>query len=195
MGRDKTDARFHCCSNDKSIAGNFLPFWFATSHSLGQWPPVHIASEFKDFCTANNITHIHSTQYHPKTNGLAEQAVRTFKERFSATRMHSEDLDLTLQRFLISRYRNTPHKSTGRSPAKLLLGRRIRTKLDLLKPDINHYMDKALTQQKVYHDTKAKFSSFSIGDLVWVERPEARKRIRKRFCYEENWTTIIHCEC
>ena len=71
-------------------------------------------------------------------------------------------------------YRNTPHKSTGRSPAELLLGRRIRTKLDLLKPDINHYMDKALTQQKVYHDTKAKFSSFSVGDLVWVEQPEGK---------------------
>ena len=48
------------------------------------------------------------------------------------------------------------------------------TKLDLLKPDINHYMDKALTQQKVYHDTRAKFSSFSIGDLVWVGRPEGK---------------------
>ena len=83
--------------------------------------------------------------------------------------MHRDDLDLTLQRFLIS-YRNTPHKSTGRSPAELLLGRRIRTKLDLL----NHYMDKALTQQKVYHDTRAKFSSFSIGDLVWVGRPEGK---------------------
>ena len=135
--------------------------------------PQFIASEFKDFCTANNITHIRATPYHPKTNGLAEWAVRTFKERFSATKMHRDDLDLTLQRFLIS-YRDTPHKSTGRSPAELLLGPRIRTKLDLLKPDINHYMDKALTQQKVYHDTRAKFSSFSIGDLVWVGRPEGK---------------------
>eukprot|EP00731_Ephydatia_muelleri_P006604 Em0003g852a len=89
--------------------------------------PQFIASEFKDFCTANNITHIRATPYHPKTNGLAERAVRTFKERFSATKMHRDDLDLTLQRFLIS-YRNTPHKSTGRSPAELLLGRRIRTR-------------------------------------------------------------------
>ncbi|KAL5510070.1 hypothetical protein EMCRGX_G005543 [Ephydatia muelleri] len=136
--------------------------------------PQFIASEFKDFCTANNITHIRATPYHPKTNRLAERAVRTFKERFSATKMHRDDLDLTLQRFLIS-YRNTPHKSTGRSPAELLLGRRIRTKLDLLKPDINHYMDKALTQQKVYHDTRAKFSSFTIGDLVWVGRPEGKR--------------------
>ena len=89
--------------------------------------------------------------------------------------MHREDIDLRLQRFLIS-YRNTPHKSTGRSPAELLLGRRIKTKLDLLKPDINHYMDKASTQQKVYHDTRAKFSFFSIGDLliVWVEQPEGK---------------------
>eukprot|EP00731_Ephydatia_muelleri_P007324 Em0003g1572a len=83
--------------------------------------PQFIASEFKDFCTANNITHIRATPYHPKTNGLAERAVRTFKERFSAAKMHRDDLDLTLQRFLLS-YRNTPHKSTGRSPAELLLG-------------------------------------------------------------------------
>ena len=135
--------------------------------------PQFIASEFKDFCTANNITHIHATPYHPKTNGLAERAVRTFKECFSATKVHREDLDLTLQRFLIS-YRNTPHKSTGRSPAEFLLSRRIRTKLDLLKPNVNLYMDTASTQQKVYHDSRAKFSSYSVGDLVWVERPEGK---------------------
>ena len=35
-------------------------------------------------------------------------------------------------------------------------------------------MDKASTQQKVYHDTRATFSSFSIGDLVWVERSEGK---------------------
>ena len=44
--------------------------------------PQFIASELKDFCTANNITHIRTTKkqmYHPKTNGLpAERAVRTF---------------------------------------------------------------------------------------------------------------------
>lgn len=92
--------------------------------------PQFIASEFRDFCISNNITHIRATPYHPKTNGLAERAVRTFKERFTAIKSSSSDVNLTLQRFLMS-YRNTPHKSTGRSPAELLLGRRIRTKLDL----------------------------------------------------------------
>lgn len=52
----------------------------------------------------------------------------------------SADLDLRLQRFLLS-YRNTPHKSTGRVPAELLMGHRLRSKLDLLKPDANSYSD------------------------------------------------------
>ena len=39
-----------------------------------------------------------------------------------------------LDRFLLC-YRNTPHTATGESPAKMLKGYTLRTKLDLLKPD------------------------------------------------------------
>ena len=48
-------------------------------------------------------------------------------------------LEIKLQRFLFS-YRTLPHSTTGHSPAELLMGRRLRTALDLLKPSMNAKM-------------------------------------------------------
>ena len=132
--------------------------------------PQFVSQEFQDFCNQNYITHIKSTPYHPKTNGLAERMVRTFKERLRAGKNSSADLDLRLQRFLLS-YRNTPHKSTGRSPAELLMGHRLRSKLDLLKPDANSSSDKSSVMQKLYHDNKAQPRWFFQDEAVWVQKP------------------------
>ena len=44
-------------------------------------------------------------------------------------------------KFLIAyRNRNAPHFTTGVSPARLLLGRPLRTRLDLVKPNLNRKM-------------------------------------------------------
>ena len=119
------------------------------------------SQEFQEFCAKNNIVHVHvcSTPYHPKTNGLAERAVRTFKQRYTSTRTKGESAELTLQRFLILN-RNTPQKSTGRAPAEIIYGRKLRTKLDLLKPDIGMKSDCSAIKQKINHDCKAKPRSF-----------------------------------
>ena len=53
-------------------------------------------------------------------NELAERAVQTVK---NALRKTSGDIDTCLSRFLFQ-YRLTPHSTTGRSPAELLLGRK-----------------------------------------------------------------------
>jgi len=47
----------------------------------------------------------------------------------------SGSFHLKLLRFLLS-YRNTPHASTGRSPASIMFGRALRTRLDLLLPKL-----------------------------------------------------------
>jgi hypothetical protein len=48
----------------------------------------------------------------------------------------SKPIEEKLAKFLIT-YRNTPHSTTGESPAQLMLGRPIRTRLDLVKPNMN----------------------------------------------------------
>lgn len=71
--------------------------------------------------------------------------MRTFKERYTWTRVAKEDSELALQKFLIS-YRNTPQKSTSHAPAYLLLGRKLQTRFDLLKPDTAHEIDHSVKQ-------------------------------------------------
>lgn len=132
--------------------------------------PQFVAEEFQVFCKANSVRHVTGVPYHPKTNGLAERAVRTFKERMLASKVTTPDVNLRLQKFLIS-YRNTPQKSTGRPPAELLMGRRLRTCLDLLKPDVRANLDAANYRQQKDHDRHhhSKFRAFTTGDPVWVQ--------------------------
>ena len=144
--------------------------------------PQFCSNEFQEFCHSNNIVHVRSTPYHPKTNGLAERAVRTFKERYASAKTAKVDTELALQRFLIA-YRNTPHKSTGRAPAELLLGRKLRTRLDLLKPDTTHHLDHSTLTQKIYHDRHCKPRYFGEGESVWVQRIQGKG-------YEEGRITI-----
>uniref|UniRef100_A0A0A9W822 RNA-directed DNA polymerase n=1 Tax=Lygus hesperus TaxID=30085 RepID=A0A0A9W822_LYGHE len=131
--------------------------------------PQLTSVEFKSFCKDNNITHITSSPYHPKTNGLAEREVRTFKARMKALGK-VKDANLRLQKFLFS-YRITPQKTTGRSPSELFYGRTILSRLDLLKPSVETKIDNSLVSQKIAHDKRARTREFGEGEAVWVEDP------------------------
>lgn len=100
-------------------------------------------------------------------NGLAERFVRTFKQRYLSAKNDNNNSKLRLQRFLIS-YRNTPQSTTHRSPAELLIGRRLPTLFDRIKPDVRSTMEKAIWKQKSYHDQSAKMHEFNSNDTVWV---------------------------
>uniref|UniRef100_A0A5S6QM96 RNA-directed DNA polymerase n=1 Tax=Trichuris muris TaxID=70415 RepID=A0A5S6QM96_TRIMR len=150
----------HC----RRLFANFgLPRYIVSDNG-----PQFTSEEFKTFCQMNNIVHIKATPYHPKTNGLAERAVRTFKERMSKS-TSSDNVEVALQRFLFS-YRNTPHSTTGRCPAELLIGHRLRTKLDMLKPSMQSVADMRTFKYATYHDRKTKPRLFEPGDKVWVSR-------------------------
>ena len=92
------------------------------------------SSEFQEFTKRNGIRHLTTTPYHPASNGLAERAVQTLKESLKKT--SDGDMDTKLVRFLFH-YRTTPHSTIGLSPAELLMGRKLRSHLDLLQPDLS----------------------------------------------------------
>ena len=98
-----------------------------------------VSEESQVFVGSNGIRHITSAPYHPATNGLAERAVQTFKQALRSMYQSSKPVKEKLAKFLIA-YRNTPHSTTGVSPAQLLLGRPLRTRLDLVKPNLNRKM-------------------------------------------------------
>ena len=101
--------------------------------------PQFASEEFQAFIKSNGIRHITSAPYHPATNGLAERLVQTFKQALRSMFQSSKPVKEKLTKFLIA-YRNTPHPTTGENPVQITLGRPLRTRLDLVKPNLNQKM-------------------------------------------------------
>jgi len=93
-----------------------------------------VSQEFEDFLQRNGIRHTTSAPYHPSSSGLAERAVQVFKTGMK--RMTVGSLNVRISRFLFA-YRRTPQTTTGHSPAELLMGRNLRSHLDLIHPDVS----------------------------------------------------------
>ncbi|CAG2213598.1 unnamed protein product [Mytilus edulis] len=128
--------------------------------------PQFVSAEFQTFTKMNGITHIKSAPYHPATNGLAERFVQTFKQSLKAMRGENADLNKKLANFLLA-YRNTPHTTTNETPAKLFMGRNLRNRLDLIKPDINRQVQDK--QMKIaIKPTKETLRQFTEGETVAV---------------------------
>ena len=130
---------------------------------------VFTSNEFTNFMKHNGITHIKSSPYHPSTNGLAERAVQTFKSNMK--KLTEGTLEAKLSHFLFH-YRLTPQTTTGQSPSELLLGRRIKSRLDLLQPTAKPKVTQSLIRQKANHDRSAKFRVFNVGEEVFVRNPQ-----------------------
>ena len=123
------------------------------------------SAEMKEFLITNGVKHITSSPYHPSSNGLAERAVQTCKSALK--KMSGTSLAIKLQRFLLN-YRITPQGTTGIPPSQLLMGRLLRTRLDLVIPNLSKHVQDAQTIQKYHHDQHAKHRCFVAGDRVLI---------------------------
>ena len=104
--------------------------------------------------------------YHPPTNGLAERAVQTTKH--GVCQIGGESVEDKLSRFLL-KYRITPHSTTGTTPSELLMDRKLRSRLDLLFPDLQKTVEDKQWKQKQAHDNMKQIRSFREGDQVFSE--------------------------
>ncbi len=83
----------------------------------------------------NGVRHITSAPYHPATNGLAERFVQTFKKAIKAMDNDNISLQHKIDNFLFI-YRNATHSTTGQTPAMMFLKKNLRSRLDLIKPNV-----------------------------------------------------------
>ena len=79
--------------------------------------------------------------------------------------MDGGTLQSKLTRFLF-RYHITPHSTTGITPAEMLLGRRPRSKLDLVHPDVAGKVAKKQDPMKAQGPAKP-VRAFQVGDRVY----------------------------
>ncbi|XP_044184326.1 LOW QUALITY PROTEIN: uncharacterized protein K02A2.6-like [Acropora millepora] len=133
-----------------------------------------ITSEFEEFMKQNGIKHIKVAPYHPASNGLAERAVRVFKEGFE--KMGEGSIQTKISRFLL-RYRTTPHSTTGVPPSELLMKRKLHTQLDRIFPSVADRVRSKQSKQKAVHDYHAKERTLE----------EVRAVHAKDFRYKKTW--------
>ena len=121
------------------------------------------SEEFQTFCRNNGIIHKTSAPWHPATQGLVERFVQTFKLAMKSASTDGGSLHQKINSFLLQ-YRNAPHATTNESPAKLFLGRQLRSRLDLIKPNIRDTVEK----KQFMSITEPKRPQFSEGEKVMV---------------------------
>ena len=114
--------------------------------------PQFTSAEFQLFLKTNGIKHITTAPFHPVTNGQAERFVQNFKHAMKCEKQSTSQLQTNIAKFLLA-YRNTAHSTTGEPPSVLFLGRPLRTRLDLVKPDLprkvlNRQIDQARAKER-----------------------------------------------
>ena len=129
--------------------------------------PQFTSDGFAQFMKTNGVKHIRTAPYHPSSNGQAERFVQTFKRAMKAGETDEPSLSTRLSQFLLT-YRSTPHATTNSAPSELFLQRKVRTRFDLLKPDLQSIVTEKQARQKEYHDQRSKTRCFSAGQLVMI---------------------------
>ena len=131
----------------QAFATHGLPEMVVSDNGSG-----YTSEEFGEFMAGNEMLHVKTAPPHPSSNGLAERSVRIFEEG-----MKKMDIDQHLRPL-----------STGVAPAELMFNHRLRTRLDLIRPDIRQRVETRQLSQKGQHDNTRKERQFSDGDRVLV---------------------------
>lgn len=86
------------------------------------------------------------------------------------------DINKRIDQFLFD-YRVATHTTTKESPAKLLLGRDLRTRFDLLKPNIRTNVHK---NQEKQINSRSNSKEFEIDEIVLVREYVTNKWIKEK---------------
>ena len=134
--------------------------------------PQFASADFANWCRSNGIVHMTSAPFHPSSNGEAERLVGVFKRAMQRSVVEEGLEKDQAARAFLREYRSTPHSTTGRTPAELMLGRQFRTRLPLLQPDLPH-VEKKQQLAKPVRPTK-----FSNGDHVVIRNYGVNLRVK-----------------
>ena len=87
--------------------------------------------EFDVFCKEWGIRHILSSPYMPRSNGHAEAAVKQMKKLIQANLSSNGVLNRQSALAGLQVFRNTPRQPSGKSPAELIFGHKIRDSIPI----------------------------------------------------------------
>ena len=139
--------------------------------------PQFTSSECTGFLRANRIKHILCAPYHPASNGQAKRFVQTLKRTLKTCGKDGKTLHHRLAEFLLE-YRATPHATTNVAPSELFLKRKLRTRLDLMLPNLKGCVTSKQADQKqsrsLFPGTPVMVRAY-IGRDKWIKGIVLRK--------------------
>ncbi|XP_028412059.1 uncharacterized protein K02A2.6-like [Dendronephthya gigantea] len=144
--------------------------------------PPFSGHEFAKYAKEKGFQHRRITPLWPAANGEAERFMRTLSKAIKTSSIEGKNWKKDLQQFLLQ-YRATPHSTTGKSPAELLFGRKIKTKLPaVLVPPLDDAEMRSKDRQgkkkmKTYSDRRNhhKPSRVCVGDMVLIKQKRKNK--------------------
>jgi hypothetical protein len=142
-----------------------------------------VSQEFEQLCAMNGIVHRTSAVFKTSNNGRAERVVQILKTAIKQAELSNEDTDSYIQRYLL-RYRITPHSPTGESPSTLLMGRRLRTRSDLVLPSSTTKLVRNRQELKLSSDLDAR--KFTVGD-----KDSVRNFVGSRKCISGSVVSVL----
>lgn len=129
--------------------------------------PQFRSDELGQFFKSNGVQHSFSPPYHPATNGAAENFVGTFKDKVIKIEKGGKRVDKAINKFMFD-YRSTPHCTTGKSPAWLFHKRQLRTRFDLLRPNVRNKIHEK-QQSQIKNSPHSRNVQLNVGDPVMVD--------------------------
>ena len=145
--------------------------------------PQFRSYEFQQWLRERGIRHILTPLYHPKANGGVERFNQVLKQGLKTGLLEGRSVESSVQSTLFN-YRSTAHSLTRKSPAEVMLGRKLRQPLSQMIPrqdkkgslqlkNADEVVARKQAAMKAYvdHKRRARASSFSPGSWVRVKRP------------------------
>ena len=162
---------------DRSIGLLGVPV--SVTHDRG---PPYNSAEWKKYAKEKGFETRACTPEHPEGNGLAERFMSVLVKTVHAAVALDKDPKVEVARRVMN-YRNTPHPSTGKTPAQLMMGRKLRTKVpSLVLPaegkvhrEAQETDKKTRSKRKLDRDTKKRAVEKTIlaGDKVLVHQKKS----------------------
>jgi hypothetical protein len=159
--------------------------------------PPWTSYKWSDYMQYMGIEHRRVCPLWPRANGIVERLVSTVLKAIRVAHSQGKNWQEELSTFLRD-YRNTPHSTTGRSPAEILFGRKLRSRLpqydgatqvETQLNDSTAHSDWRMTdsikkrQYKKYADrrNRARPRFIAVGDRVLVRRNQRNNKLTSLF--------------
>ena len=151
--------------------------------------PQFVSREFEEFLHECGIEHRRSPPLWPQANGEVERQNRSLLKALKVAEVEGKRWTEELPKYLMA-YRSTPQVSTGATPAYLMFGREIKSKLPELRPDqsvVNEEIrdrdwGNKLTQKAYVDDKRGAVPSPIIpGDQVLLKNTKSTGKLAPNF--------------